>query len=30
VDLHSGNLRRKLGANTMMEAIANAFKAGVL
>lgn len=30
VDLHSGNLRRKLGARTMMEAVAIAFKAGCL
>lgn len=30
VDLHSGNLRRKLGARTMLEAVAIAFKAGFL
>lgn len=30
VDLHSGNLRRKLGARTMVEAIAIAFKVGAV
>jgi DNA-binding CsgD family transcriptional regulator len=29
VDLHSRNLRRKLGASTLLEAVANAYKYGV-
>ncbi|WP_283647218.1 response regulator transcription factor, partial [Marinovum algicola] len=30
VDLHSSNVRRKLGARTMLEAVARALKGGLL